>query len=720
MSLPNYLAKIKSSGVYRYVFDKSQLPPQAAETLRLVVGYSEKGPFNTPLYIESKKDFISNFGNINKRLERKGIFFHRLALQALNAGPILALNVKPFGEGDTAPAVNTVSLNPWDAVVATSEYATEKPVQSLYDTNRFWKLDADLLPEKIDGGKLIEIATTDTIDNSCSFFIRPYLPASYDLTLRDWYAMQADMEAPSYLEDYLDVKLNRFFAEVYVFKGAFTPTLCNPGANEDGWASVSGMDKGTLGDYFCVTQDDLDPEKYDVELRAYYKNAFGKKVDTLAALAEDPNSNFVASYQGCLIPEFKDGNGNYISLDILFNSDYVYHKMLMKLDESQFEEILAATDKFYEWDTKELLYDPNWEETIKDVQKNPNNETLQKFKSYYSYHPTYMNGYTYDMTSICGDTPEKIQTKIFDVLKTEGMQEALTNRVDCEYHYIIDTFDSFIEPDCKAVLTAIARKKDNAFAIINFPAIKKFIDHNNGSTYRNPQTQRFDMSLIPAKTNFSLPNDANGASWAAYYTPVVVSDGTVKTTIPSAALVSNLYMEKWTSRQPYYIVAGPNYGRIVEGGLIGPDYNYARADLDVLEPMGVNVIVYVPRKGIYINSNQTAKQVPVTALSKAHVRELVIYLQNEIESMLQNYQWELNTSTLRDTVKTKADTILETIAANGGVYAYINTCDDSNNTPEVIDNEMIILDTSIEPARGAGKMVQRLTIHRTGGISSLK
>ena len=87
--------------------------------------------------------------------------------------------------------------------------------------------------------------------------------------------------------------------------------------------------------------------------------------------------------------------------------------------------------------------------------------------------------------------------------------------------------------------------------------------------------------------------------------------------------------------------------------------------------------------------------------------------------MLQNYQWELNTSTLRDTIKTKADTILETIAANGGVYAYINTCDDSNNTPEVIDNEMIILDTSIEPARGAGKMVQRLTIHKTGGISSV-
>jgi hypothetical protein len=31
---------------------------------------------------------------------------------------------------------------------------------------------------------------------------------------------------------------------------------------------------------------------------------------------------------------------------------------------------------------------------------------------------------------------------------------------------------------------------------------------------------------------------------------------------------------------------------------------------------------------------------------------------------------------------------------------------------------MIILDTEIEPARGAGKMVHQLTIHKTGALSS--
>ena len=39
MSLPNYLAKIKSSGIYRFVFDKSEIAPADAETIRLVVDY---------------------------------------------------------------------------------------------------------------------------------------------------------------------------------------------------------------------------------------------------------------------------------------------------------------------------------------------------------------------------------------------------------------------------------------------------------------------------------------------------------------------------------------------------------------------------------------------------------------------------------------------------------------------------------------------------------
>ena len=61
MSIPLHLQSIKSSGIYRFIWDKSTVPTQVAETLRLVIGYSERGPFNTPVYVNSKTDFINTF-----------------------------------------------------------------------------------------------------------------------------------------------------------------------------------------------------------------------------------------------------------------------------------------------------------------------------------------------------------------------------------------------------------------------------------------------------------------------------------------------------------------------------------------------------------------------------------------------------------------------------------------------------------------------------------
>ena len=648
MSLPNYLAKIKSSGIYRFVWDKSQVPPQTAETLRLLVGYSEKGPFNTPVYIESVNDFISIYGNISKRLERKGVYFHRLAQQALQAGPILALNLKPFEE----EKVGYINFDPSDISNLSFNESNKKDVKTIFDTTRFWTLDPDTMVKNmaITQAKYITLAATDIIDNSCSVVVRKVdskTLKSYDMTLREWYNLEK-LEIPEWATPILDENMKDYFAEIYVFRGEIVDTLYK--------------NEGPLSSYIDASGN----------IKADYTDLFGDKADALAAMANDSNSNFVGVYSGIILPNFKDANGNYISLDIKFNADNAKHKMLMKMDES-------VLDGFDAKDLKSKMTIPS-----EDTQLTP----------------VYIPGYTYQSI---GKSDSDIYGKCIEVLKEKGIRLALTNRVDVEYHYLVDTFDS--EPsNNKALLFKIAQEKDNAFAIVNFPKMSKF--SNAGS----------DME--DAVKTFAMPSEVEGASFGAYYTQLTFSDGTVKSVIPSAALVSNLFMDKWGARQPYYIVAGPTFGRLSYSGLIGPDFNFGRSDLDVLEPMGVNAIVYVPRKGTYINSNQTAKQVPVSGLSKIHIRELVIYLQNEIENLLQSYQWELNTQTLRDTIKAKADAICETIKNNGGLYAYTNICDETNNTAEVIDNEMIILDTEIEPARGAGKMVHQLTIHKTGGLTS--
>jgi hypothetical protein len=323
--------------------------------------------------------------------------------------------------------------------------------------------------------------------------------------------------------------------------------------------------------------------------------------------------------------------------------------------------------------------------------------------------PLYIQGFTYS-------TPVTIENSIGVITGDygKGIQEALTNRVSIEYHYLVDTYDTPASDSnrLKVTLAALAKKKDNCFAILNFPKIKDYIDAHIYNT-----NNTLDFKKVVAA--FNLPDDADGASWCGYFTQIVLSDGSVKTTVPSAGLVSNLFMDKWSSRQPYYIVAGSQYGRLLDGTLVGPDYGFSKTDRDVLEPFGINVIVYEPRRGTYINSEQTAKQIPVSALSKIHIRELVIYLQDEIAELLEGYRWELNTQVLRDKIKAKADVILETVKNNGGVYDYLNVCDESNNTAEAIDNEFLVLDTHIEPARGAGKMVEQLYIYRTGEMRSV-
>lgn len=827
MSLPNYLAKIKSSGVYRYVFDLSEIPQEERSTLRLVVGYSEKGPFNTPVFVEDASEFIQLFGNTSRRMERKGIFFHRMAIQALAAGPILALNIKPFNKSAAEMEKTTmISFNASDLCLkevivdpalqvaakeeeiakiekditaAYTEYknaegdekATKKQawenlkqeraklkdelaklkedkvtilqqnsenikkevpivanindynrtvVNSIYDTNRFWKINDDIMSiadanvDVAGHGKedYIRIVQTGSKENSVTLFMRPYVPQSgWDVKISDWYTSEDSEDMPGYFESIKDHLLSEFFVEIYAFRG----NLAKEGLFDE---------TGTLGSYkFDEKGDKVWQELCKVENGAVYTNpdytdAFGNKTDSLVTLSDVSTSNFINRYQGILFPHFKSGTGSYISIDSVFNRDTDLHGCVLALNEKLLDDAYEADlnsndvydngeeapeiggvstgdkriDSFVHRltscicsvaeDGTSTTYDPA-------VLAATNNLTISKVKGFY------MEGYEYKCIAK-NETGEALQKKIFEVLNYKGIFEALTNNVDSDWKYIIDTFQAYPSPSLRANFAAICKKKFNCLGLVNFPPI---VDCATACGYPGMKGG-FDMKkLIETGSPISLPSDSQGASFIAFYTQLQFTDGSNKFLIPSAALVSNLFIDKLNNRQKYDIVAGPNYGRIDYNGLVGPDYSYARNDLDILEPMGVNAIVYIPRRGILVNSNQTAKQTPVTALSKVNVRELVTFLQDELEEMLYGYQWQLNTSTLREKVETKARQILELCKANGGIYAYAAKCDDTNNTPEVIDNEMVILEVDIEAARGAGKMVQVLRLHRTGGLTQV-
>lgn len=855
MAIPNYLANIKCAGVYRYVFDKSEIPASERNSLRLVVGYSERGPFNTPVYISDAAEFIQTFGNISRRMERKGVFFHRLAIQALEAGPILALNLKPF-KNETAKMISfnasdldfseSVDLNlsadsieltcevptgadytaldkrcfykpvpdykkdedgkfvfvgsksgearyirtieggkeyfwtstefiyktgnpnfiegfKYDLVLFNNEYLKPTKVDgkddvykanigqkhgdtlvddalvaldgtnvakehwtTIYDTNRFWKITDDLMSiSPVTGASkrdYMRIVQTSSKEDSVTIFMRPVVPAGYNIKISDWYASETSDEMPAYMESIKDHYLSEFFMEIFVFKGDL--------AKEELF-----KESGTLGSHvndkwvpFCEVKEDT------VYTNPNYLNAFGSPGDALASMADVTTSGFIGSYQGIMFPSFRDTNGSFISIDSIFNSDYAAHKCLMAIDESILDEAYEADLDYngeYTNGEADNTFVPDANSIAGLIHKLTSCvhavKTGESGASYEDYNdvdsiPTntkvygyYLEGYNYNTIAKNESGVSLVEDKIYSVLGYKGIREALTNNVDVDYKYLVDTFQGYPGLSMKSALSSVVKDKFNALAILNFPPMS---DVAVFCGYPG-LTGGFDMSKVTRRSSgISLPAEVQGASWAAFYTQLQMTDGTNKFVVPSAALVSNLFMQKWSTRLPYYIVAGPNHGRIVYPGVIGPDYNFATNDRKFLEPFGVNCMTYIPRKGTVINGNQTAKQTPKTALSKVHVRELVTFLQDTIEDMLYGYQWELNTATLRDAVSAKCETILGLIAANGGIYDYRVQCDDQNNTPEIIDNEMLIVDVEIEPARGSEKMVQTLTIHRTGGIAA--
>ena len=427
-------------------------------------------------------------------------------------------------------------------------------------------------------------------------------------------------------------------------------------------------------------------------VKDYITNAFGDKIDALEALFNDSASGALAHYIGCVLPDFIDPNNGYVSIDVLFNSQSDIHKMMMNIN----YDLITDNENVYP-----VLINNS---SLKDGIENKCPYTL--------------NGYSFTSKPESSTIEAKLkwQNSILNILtEEEGLRKALISNSEIEFRYIVDSFETYpiYNSELKSQLSLLAKEKELCFSILNFPSVRTM------STVSNLKNSKGLFDVNKVVNYLLLPSEVNGASFCAFYTPLKFSDGYVDTIVPSAGLVSNLFINKYTNRQPYSIIAGPNYSNIQYSQLVGPDYHYSQEELHVIEPFGVNCMIYRPTFGTFINANQTAKQLPKSALSAINVRELVIYLQDAIGKVLQSYQWEFNNANTRSAIKTQADLICENAKFNGGIQAYVNVIDETNNTPDLIDQEFCVLSTSIEPGRGCGKMVHELTIYKTGGLSAV-
>lgn len=309
-----------------------------------------------------------------------------------------------------------------------------------------------------------------------------------------------------------------------------------------------------------------------------------------------------------------------------------------------------------------------------------------------------------------------------------GLGNALVDKDNITFRYVVDTFGSLENGGIlnKEELSFLCKERQNASAILNAPMVKELKASTNPS-FLNAITGAFDVNNVATGGNlelnptalYTLPSINEGANYAFYYGPGlnVIENGRTKV-IPPAAYVSNNYIDKYLDALPWSIIAGPRRGVVGGTGVQSLEFSFDKNDRDVLEPFGYNPIVFERGVGLTIKGNKTAQQGIQSALSSAHVREVLIYIEDGLAEILKNYLFEFNTAQTRLEIKTLADNFMESVKKDGGVYDYKNIMDTSNNTTEVIDNNMGILDTFVEPVKGLEILVSRVTVLNTGEIAT--
>jgi hypothetical protein len=325
------------------------------------------------------------------------------------------------------------------------------------------------------------------------------------------------------------------------------------------------------------------------------------------------------------------------------------------------------------------------------------------------------------------DGTEETQASILNIIaKGTQLFRALVNKDAIDFRYVVDSFGLGLTEFSKQQLMDICGERLDCFGFLNMPSTRYFRNSTSPSfvdDQGNLSTALIASGGDPEKNPRFLYSFGTGKGTTAtgYFLPyLIVNDNGRPAELPPAMFAATTYMRKFlqltTSILPWTIAAGVTNGRIL--GIQGVETNFSFTDIENLNLAQMNPIVFKRNRGFVIETENTAQTIYKSALSYIHVREVLIELERELGNMLLDFQWKFNTPDVRAEIKLKADIICESYVARDGLYNYFNKCDEENNTPDLIDRQIGVIDTYVEPIKGMGVIVNNITILRTGAIEA--
>lgn len=142
-------------------------------------------------------------------------------------------------------------------------------------------------------------------------------------------------------------------------------------------------------------------------------------------------------------------------------------------------------------------------------------------------------------------------------------------------------------------------------------------------------------------------------------------------------------------------------------------YNPSQSERDRLYVRRINPVIFSPGSGIILFGDKTGLAVP-SAFDRINVRRLFLVIEESIERASRASLFEFNDAITRTNFINITEPFLRDVKAKRGIQDFVVICDETNNTPDVIDANEFKADIYIKPARSINFIGLTFIATRTG------
>ena len=204
------------------------------------------------------------------------------------------------------------------------------------------------------------------------------------------------------------------------------------------------------------------------------------------------------------------------------------------------------------------------------------------------------------------------------------------------------------------------------------------------------------------------------SNYAAMYWPwVQIPDNQLgkNVWVPPSVVMGGIYSFNDTVAHPWFAPAGLNRGGIDVA--IQAERKLTHSNRDTLYDAHINPIATFPGQGVTVWGQKTLQK-KASALDRVNVRRLLIKVKKFIASSSRFLVFEQNNASTRRRFLNIVNPFLEQVQSNSGLTAFRVVMDESNNTPDVVDRNILYGQIFVQPTRTAEFIVLDFTVQPTG------